>query len=294
MEDLSLPEVQERLSKILNRQKQNLYSIQSNGMGKNDKKSIGLGCWYDCRYCSVKWVQCTYRNKRDWDNWKLWMLNKNNYNKNFIKDNALFLFPANHDIIPNYNRRICFKFIRKLILPSKSKHNRLILCSKPSFAVFSKFENWFTPEEKDQIILRLSLTSNNDKRLQFWEPNAPSFEERFKCAEFLYSKGWNVSFSILPYLDSPHELSALVDQLSEFTNSTILIGYMKKIKRKALTMQERPYYSEIRYFKNNKNLEEIIKRLRNNNKIRYDREFFLNKPLISDKIPEIQKGKCIE
>lgn len=68
---------------------------------------------------------------------------------------------------------------------------------------------------------------NNDI-LKFWEPNAPSFEERFQSLIYAFENGYNTGISMEPFLDN--KVEDTVATLKDFVTDTIWIGKIKRLR----------------------------------------------------------------
>jgi len=75
---------------------------------------------------------------------------------------------------------------------------------------------------KENIPFRFPIGSCDTETLKFWEPNAPSFEERFSSLKLAYHKGFNTSVSSKPILDT--NIFQLVETLLPFVTDAIWIG----------------------------------------------------------------------
>ncbi len=85
---------------------------------------------------------------------------------------------------------------------------------------------------KDKILFRITIGSTNSDTLKFWEPNAPSFEERFEALQYAYNQGFQTSVSAEPALDV--NTQELIDALLPYITDTIWVGkpnaLIKRIK----------------------------------------------------------------
>jgi DNA repair photolyase len=75
---------------------------------------------------------------------------------------------------------------------------------------------------KPQIQFRFTIGSANSEVLKFWEPNAPSFEERVDCLKYANNEGFSTSVSCEPMLDE--NIGDVVDIVSPYVTDTIWIG----------------------------------------------------------------------
>jgi DNA repair photolyase len=64
--------------------------------------------------------------------------------------------------------------------------------------------------------------------MSFWEPNAPSYEERKKSLMVEYEEGFHTSVSVEPMLDSAN-IESLVGDLLPFINDALWNGKMNHI-----------------------------------------------------------------
>jgi hypothetical protein len=66
------------------------------------------------------------------------------------------------------------------------------------------------PEIKSRIEFRFSIGSTHSDILAKYEPNAPSFEERLRCLQYAYKKGFATSVSMEPFVSPPYETAEAV------------------------------------------------------------------------------------
>jgi len=208
-----------------------------------------LGCSNNCRYCYAKKMAIRFKKKTE-DTWKIMVPNQKNINKGYRKRRGRIMFPTSHDITIE-SLEGCLIVLKKLI---KSK-NDLLITTKPNFYCIKRICQDCL-DLKDFIQFRFTITSNNSKLIEFWEPGAPSYEERLKSLKYAYSRGFKTSISIEPFLDkNPYEL---FEVLKPFTTESIWIGKMNYIRSKNLTRSERVYFNNIRQNVSKGNLLKII------------------------------------
>ena len=126
------------------------------------------------------------------------------------------MFPSSHDISPE-NAGYSIIFLNKLL----KSGNEVLLVTKPHLSVIQEFCRKFA-DAKDQILFRFTIGSSNTETLKFWEPGAPSFEERLEALKFAYHAGFKTSVSSEPALDT--YTVDLVNILSPFVTDSIWIG----------------------------------------------------------------------
>jgi hypothetical protein len=113
--------------------------------------------------------------------------------------------------------------LKKLIVVG----NRVLLVSKPRNAFIAKICDDYK-SYRNNILFRFTIGSTNDHILSFWEPDAPSYDERKSALEYAFKSGYRTSVSIEPMLD-PDNIEELVDDLAPFINQSIWIGTMNHL-----------------------------------------------------------------
>lgn len=141
----------------------------------------------------------------------------------------------------------------------------MLITSKPRFEVIKEIEEKFG-SYKNQIQFRFTITSKSDDLLQFWEPNAPLFEERLSCLKFAFTKGFKTSVSIEPFLD--YNPIPLIETVMPFTTESIWLGRMNYIAIQNLSDREEIYYQQVRKNYETPHLLEILDNLKAYPKIR--------------------------
>lgn len=108
------------------------------------------------------------------DNWKEEEVNWEAYNKSIRNREGYIMFPSTHDITP---------------------------------------EHLFT-EYKEQILFRFTIGSKNSNTLNFWEPNAPDYNERKKALVYAFEVGYQTSISCEPMLDN--KIDKVIEDLPQY------------------------------------------------------------------------------
>jgi len=129
------------------------------------------------------------------------------------------MFPGTHDITPD-NFEACFTVLKKLLKVG----NRVLVVSKPRLKLITKICDQLK-DYKNHLLFRFTIGSSNNKILSFWEPNAPTYDERKEALKYAHRAGYRTSVSIEPMLDADN-IEALVDDLAPFVNHSIWIGIM--------------------------------------------------------------------
>ena len=220
------------------------------------------GCYNNCRYCYAKIMAKRFGRSTD-DTWKNMEIREDVLYKDFRKRPGRVMFPSTHDIFDiSPFKEACFAVLRKLL----ESGNDILITTKPTFSIIQDIELQFS-HYKDQIQFRFTITSDNDKLLEFWEHNAPRFKERLASLKYAFRERFKTSVSIEPFLD--YDPTELVEKITPFTTESIWIGRMNYIPRKNLSKEEETYYHEIRKNYETSHLWEIYIKLNGNPKIRF-------------------------
>jgi DNA repair photolyase len=190
--------------------------------------NVTIGCSNNCIYC---YSRDSYEKKGSEIPWSEERVNEKLLNKKWGKRSGRIMFPTSHDITKN-NYKDCLIVIKNIL----NAGNEILIVSKPDPEVMK--ELFFELKEfKDKIIFRFTIGSMNNEVLKFWEPNAPTFEDRKIALIIAYKMGYKTSVSMEPLLDiSPRDSKNIVNSLIPYVTDSIWIGKMnmpeKRIKAK--------------------------------------------------------------
>lgn len=217
------------------------------------------GCTNNCRYCYARKMAIRFKRKTR-ANWNIMEPNQKNIKKGYGKRKGRVMFPTAHDITEE-TLGACLIVIKKLI----DAKNEILITSKPQIACIKEICKKFH-SNKDLIQFRFTITSKDNNKLKFWEPNAPSFEERFESLKHAYYNDFKTSISIEPFLD--YDPFILVDTLRPYVTESIWIGKMNYIKASDIKEDNKKYYNEIREIVSKENLKKVIDK-----SLKYDSSF---------------------
>jgi DNA repair photolyase len=190
------------------------------------------------------------------DNGKAFWQMQGAVDRKYRKYNGRVMFPSTHDITDDEQvKEACLTVICKLL----ESGNEVLVTTKPRLSVTKQIIESFGPY-MDQLQFRFTITSMNDRLLSFWEPNAPSYEERFASLHYAYAHGLKTSVSIEPFLDYvPQEL---VYALEPYVTESIWLGPMNYISRNGMSNKEEEQYEGIRMNYRYQHLLSIYEELR--------------------------------
>jgi DNA repair photolyase len=187
--------------------------------------NITIGCEHNCKYCYSRDAYNSYdKTGISWENERL---DEISFNKKWNKKEGTIMFPTKHDItLGNVDASIIF--LTKLL----EVGNNILIVSKPDPVVIDKLSEALLPY-RNNILFRFTIGSLNDDILKFWEPGAPSFNERFEALKIVFNKGYETSISMEPLLDNnPIDTFTLVEKFRPYVTNSIWIGKMNKPEKR--------------------------------------------------------------
>lgn len=188
-------------------------------------RNIQLGCEHGCRYCSARYDATTRFHRCTAGQWLDPKIDQQKVDKGYHKkEDGVIAYPTTHDItLRNLGEYLCV--LHKLL----DAGNRVLITTKAHWqAVTVICESCI--KQKSQVSFMFTIGSTNNKTLQFWEPNAPSFEERLGCLQYAYHKGYETSVSCEPYLDGwpLHVYEATMDYIT----GSFWLGKLNQFERR--------------------------------------------------------------
>ena len=188
--------------------------------------NISRGCSNDCRYCYAR-EESVRRHGNTVENWPKEELNPKIINKGWRVSSKRLMFPSTHDITPG-TYDACETVLKKLLQAG----NKVLVVSKPRPELIEKLCNAIEPY-KNQVMFRFTITAMDNEVLGFWEPNAPTYEDRKKALALVKEKGFRTSVSIEPMLDSPN-VGDLIEDLRPHTTDCMWVGPMKMVRKRVV------------------------------------------------------------
>lgn len=221
-----------------------------------------IGCYHNCRYCYAKMMAKRF-GRTDDNTWKNMKIREDILCKDFKRLSGRVMFPSTHDIFDiSPFKEACFAVLGRLL----ESENEVLITTKPKLSVIQETDHRFR-RFREQMQFRFTITSNNDRLLEFWEPNAPRFKERLASLEYAYRKRFKTSVSIEPFLD--YDPTELIEMVKPFTTESIWIGRMNYIPCKNISWKERPHYDKIRKNYETAHLWKIYNRFKGQSLIRF-------------------------
>jgi DNA repair photolyase len=181
------------------------------------------GCSHDCRYCYAKGMAIRFKQVTA-TQWPLERIRPKDVAKIHQKYDGQIMFPSSHDITPN-NLKACLTVLKNLL----GSGNRVLVVSKPHLDCIKAICEMFG-SFKEQILFRFSIGACDDQILSYWEPNAPSYDERKQCLIYAHWAGFQTSVSVEPMLGSA-SIDTLIGELLPYVTQSLWIGKMNHLGR---------------------------------------------------------------
>jgi len=224
------------------------------------------GCSHDCLYCYAKEMAIRF-DQVTANQWPLERVRQHDVKKRHKKYNGQVMFPSSHDITPT-NLDACLNVLGNLI----GVGNQVLVVSKPHLECIEKICDEFM-DYRDQILFRFTIGACDDEVLSFWEPNAPTYDERKNCLVYAYMTGFQTSVSVEPMLDSAN-IDLLINDLIPYVTDAIWIGIMNHTGRfgKNANSVLQQAIEKIRKGQTKSMIKAIYERHKNNSMIKWKAE----------------------
>ena len=223
------------------------------------------GCKNSCLYCYARY-SAIYRFKsvkteKEWENE---IVDTKKLSQKWTKKDGTIMFPSCHDISPE-NIDTCISFLKNILKPG----NDVLIVSKPHLECVKKMCEALK-EYKEHILFRFTIGAYDNKILRFWEPNAPTFGERYDSLQYAFGQGFSTSISVEPMLDADN-VGFLFDTLSPYVSDSIWIGKMNKTAQrvKTFTMEEKNALKRIEISQTDEKIWKIYEMLKDEPKIKW-------------------------
>jgi DNA repair photolyase len=226
--------------------------------------NCSLGCPHDCRYCYARYKSVMTSEVESSEQWSQSRIRTEEAARDYPLYPGTVMFPTEHDIHPEVLGE-CLSVLEKLIAAG----NKVLVVSKPHFSCIKEICRRFAASP-EKILFRFTITAKDNTILRFWEPGAPSFEERLSCLSHAFNQEYSTSVSIEPMLECEN-IMELIGDLTPYTTHSIWLGKMNKIEERvscdSATMHEE--IERIRRSQSDENIVKLYTRLRNNTLIRW-------------------------
>jgi DNA repair photolyase len=192
------------------------------------------------------------------------VVNEKAVNKKWKKYDGVVMFPSVHDITPAVLEP-CLTTIGHIL----DAGNKILIVSKPHLECIQAICKMFD-FERDQIVFRFTIGADSDEVLGYWEPHAPTFQERLASLSYAWEEQFATSVSIEPMLDRTN-IIRLVDTIYSFVSDTIWIGKMNAIGKRVavVTDEDRQQVAQIVAGQTDEEIKKVYLALKDNPKVRW-------------------------
>lgn len=228
--------------------------------------NILKGCECGCIYCFA--AARAYRfHEKEPGQWTIEILNENQFNKKVSNKACLTMFPSTHNISPNAHLPECEQKIQEIL----NTGSQILIVLKPWKSVVedicTKFEAY-----KEQIIFRFTIGSADNATLKFWEPGAPSYDERLDALRYAFEHGFSTSISCEPFLDN--NIDQVIADTRAFITDSIWVGTMNQGRARIKvnghwTPEVEAKYNELMGWYSEENIRTLYERYKDDSLIRW-------------------------
>jgi DNA repair photolyase len=202
-----------------------MKSVRGVGEWAGYSYNCGVGCSHMCRYCFSRSFFVNEGIVASNEEFRIERPNRYKINITQRVDKAI-QFPSAHDISPAYLDVYCQTLYNILV-----NGNKVLLVSKPHFECIEHICREFQAF-KPQMEFRFSIGSLNPELTAYWEPGAPTPEERVRSLLHATEQGYQTSVSMEPILAGREDAVATFNELAPLTNGTIWIGMMNGLNER--------------------------------------------------------------
>ncbi len=198
---------------------------QKSGTHEWAEKTVNCctGCSNNCRYCYGRQMAVRFRQVKE-EEWPLMRIRQHDVDRKHRNYGEVVMFPSSHDITTG-NLDACRTVLSNLLAAG----NEVLVVSKPELAcIIALCET--CSDYQNKVLFRFTIGAMDNGLLSFWEPGAPSFEERREALKFAFENGFQTSVSVEPMIDADN-VTDLVADLLPFITETIWVGKMNYLGR---------------------------------------------------------------
>ena len=226
--------------------------------------NCSVGCHHDCRYCYARVAALDKGVIKSAAEWSQSRIIDSEVQRSWPRYSGQVMFPTAHDIVEN-NLEAALEVLGNLLAAG----NKVLIVSKPSLVCIEQIcERLY--RHRNQILFRFTITARDSDLLGFWEPGAPTYQERLDCLRLAQDQGFQTSVSIEPMLDL-EDLEAMIKEIEPFVSHSIWVGKMNRIDKRVLidTSETAAEIERIRAEQSDKRIQELYERLKDQPLIRW-------------------------
>jgi len=226
------------------------------------------GCENSCVYCYSRFNAVKRFKTIKPNEWGNPVIDWDKVTKKWNKKDGVIMFPTQHDITPKV-LEACVEMLHNILYCG----NKVLIVSKPNLECIKRLCKELMAY-RNNILFRFTIGALDNKVLKYWEPNAPSFGERFDSLQYAYNMDYETSVSCEPMLDSDG-IVQLFDILEPYVTDGIWIGMMNNIGQRVevANKKDKEEVEKIILGQTKKRIFEIYNELKDDPKIRWKESF---------------------
>ena len=226
------------------------------------------GCSNACIYCYARYRAVARFHWMSNDDWPNEVVREDDVNKKRKRIDGQIMLPSTHDITPG-NIDAAEVVLLKLL----EAGNDVLIVSKPRLECIQRLCASLLPF-KDQILFRFTIGFIDERTREFWEPNAPTYNERLDCLRAAYDLGFKTSVSAEPLLE-PWRANVLVDSLRPFTTHSFWIGKLNDLRTRTkwLYPDGHPEIDRLEQWQTDEKVREVYEALKGTPLVRWKESY---------------------
>lgn len=179
-----------------------------------------FGCSNNCVYCHQK-IRHQFRFKKG--DWNTIQIRNEEMDKGWRgdKSNIILQIGTVSDIIPEN----IDQYIKRIKIDLKENWKEIQITTKANYRLIRKIMD-AVGRDIEKLHFFITITTNDNDLIHFWEGNAPNFQSRTNSLMELKIMGAKTTLLCEPMLSDPREF---INNLSDFVTDDIWIGKMNYI-----------------------------------------------------------------
>lgn len=226
------------------------------------------GCSNGCVYCYARYNSVTRFHRMSHDDWATETVRDHDVRKGRNRVDGRVMLPSMHDITPG-----TIDAAEIVLLKLLEAGNDVLIVSKPQLKCIQRLCASLR-SHRDQILWRFSIGFIDERTQEFWEPNAPKYEERLDCLRMAHELGFETSASAEPLLE-PWRAKEIVDSLRAFVTHSVWIGKLNglRIRTKWLYPDGHPEIDRLEKWQANEKVSEVYETLKDDPLVRWKESY---------------------
>lgn len=233
------------------------------------------GCAHGCRYCYARERAVRYRQVDNPAAWTIERVRRHDVVKTRKLLPGRVMFPTTHDLTPGVALDAIAVLVNLL-----AAGNHVLVVSKPHRVVIEQLIFELSQRHpighRNQVVFRFTVGTLDPEVAAYWEPFAPTPDERLQCARIVRDAGYPVGFSMEPALEPPDRLIPAARTLLELATDVVWIGKLNSARARWLpagTEQDEPMMARLEAGQTNAAVREVYDALAAEPRIRWKESY---------------------